>query len=51
MRIYGHLDANFHLAVWNLIYSMGNNMNKPWIVFGEFNEVLHLFKKYGVELV
>lgn len=33
MGIYGHPDVNLCFDVWNLIRSLGNNMDKPWIVF------------------
>lgn len=44
-KVYGYPNINHHLEVWNLIYSLGRNMDKSWIIFDNFNEILHMAEK------
>lgn len=45
--MYGHLDTTHEIDVWNLICYLGGAIDIPKVVFGDFNEVLHLFEKWG----
>lgn len=45
--MYDHPNLNHRPEVWNLILSLGRNVDKPWIIFGDFNIVLYLSNKWG----
>lgn len=38
--VYGHLELAHIGEVWSLIKSIGRRMLSPWVVFGDFNEIL-----------
>lgn len=44
-RVYEHPDLNHRTKVWNLICKIGEMIDKPWVVFDDFNDILHLAKK------
>lgn len=35
------------LEIWNLIYNLGKTIDKPWSMFSDFNEILHLAENRG----
>lgn len=45
--VYGHPELVHRSEVWILIFSLGRKIDKSWIFFGEFNEVLHVSEKWG----
>lgn len=47
IRVYGHLKPTHRTDVWNLICSMGGSIDIPWVMFDDYNEILHLTKKWG----
>ena len=44
---YGHLDSGMRPISWNLLESLKRQCNMPWIVFGDFNEILNSDEKLG----
>lgn len=46
-RVYGHSDLAHRIEVWDFICNLGATIDKPWVVFGDFNEILYLAKKQG----
>ncbi|XP_040998143.1 uncharacterized protein LOC121244182 [Juglans microcarpa x Juglans regia] len=48
--VYGHPDSNLRCEVWSLLKALGRGVNSPWLVFGDFNEILTNFEKYGGNL-
>lgn len=44
---YEHPDANKRYILWQLLDSLNAQCNMPWVVFGDFNEILYSNKKLG----
>ena len=44
---YGHPDARKRGISWQLLESLRNQCDLPWVVFGDFNEITHPDKKLG----
>ncbi|KAK5819465.1 hypothetical protein PVK06_024467 [Gossypium arboreum] len=44
---YGAPYASFQEETWNLLRRLGNEKKFPWLVCGDFNEVLYSFEKVG----
>lgn len=47
MGVYGQLDPTYHIKFWKLIFLLGKNIDQPWVVLGDYNEILHVAKKWG----
>lgn len=47
IEVYGHPDSTHRLEVSNLICNLGETVDKPWTMFGDFNKILHFFEKWG----
>ena len=45
---YGHPDARKRYVSWELLNSLRNQCDMPWIVFGDFNEITHPDEKLGL---
>lgn len=45
--IYASPIRTARLNLWNDMYELGNNLNLPWIMAGDFNEVLDQDEKWG----
>ena len=46
-RSYGHPDARMRPISWNLLESLHRQCQMPWVVFGDFNEILSFDEKLG----
>ena len=44
---YGHPDSGMRSISWDLLVSLKNQCQMPWIVFGDFNEILNSDEKLG----
>lgn len=44
---YGHLDVHEKDASWDLIRRLNGNCNMPWIICGDFNDILYSYEKKG----
>ncbi|KAA3481364.1 reverse transcriptase [Gossypium australe] len=44
---YGSLYAQDREESWNLLKSLRRNEEQPWIVYGDFNEIMYEFEKKG----
>ncbi|XP_050258890.1 uncharacterized protein LOC126703871 [Quercus robur] len=44
---YGHPDAGMRPISWNLLELLNRQCNMPWVVFGDFNEILNSDEKLG----
>lgn len=44
---YGHPETSKRHEVWALIKSLQGRLALPWLVFGDFNEILHMCEKRG----
>ena len=44
---YGQLDARKRFISWQLLAVLKEQCTMPWVVFGDFNEILHLGEKIG----
>lgn len=42
----GHLTQNKN-ASWNLLRVLGQEQDHPWLVSGDFNEIMYSFEKKG----
>ena len=47
MGFYGHPDSGMRSISWNLLESLKKQCSMPWIVFGDFNEILNSNEKLG----
>ncbi|KAF5449841.1 hypothetical protein F2P56_030246 [Juglans regia] len=45
--VYGHPDASNRYLTWNLMRTLCPSTSGPWLVGGDFNEVLYLHEKRG----
>lgn len=45
--VYGHPEVSKRGQVWNLLKSLCSSDETPWIVFGDFNEILQDYEKWG----
>lgn len=45
--VYGHLEASRRNQVWELLKSLHIGANTPWLLFGDFNEILSNEEKCG----
>lgn len=43
--IYGNPEASNKVSTWNLIRTLHSIEQIPWLLGGDFNEVLHLHEK------
>ena len=46
-RFYGHLDMSKRQSSWQLIETLHAQCGMPWVVYGDFNEILHPNGKLG----
>lgn len=44
---YGHLDAAQRSSSWKLLETLNAQLDLPWVVFGDFNEITHIDEKCG----
>ena len=44
---YGHPDSGMRPISWKLLESLKSQCHMPWIVFGDFNEILNSDEKLG----
>ena len=44
---YGHPDAGMRSLSWNLTKSLNRQCDMPWVIFGDFNEIVHPDEKLG----
>ncbi|GMI67799.1 hypothetical protein HRI_000449200 [Hibiscus trionum] len=42
---YGAPEESNRLASWNLLRSLNDCLEIPWMVIGDFNEILYVFEK------
>lgn len=45
--VYGHLEAVMELHMWELIRRLHSLSLLPWVIVGDFNEILKLNEKLG----
>ena len=44
---YGHLDIGMRYISWDLLKTLHSEAKISWVVFGDFNEIVHLHEKLG----
>ena len=44
---YAHPDIGMHSSSWDLLKTLHSQAVLPWVVFGDFNEILHVDEKLG----
>lgn len=44
---YGHPTTAERYRTWNLLRCLGDESTLPWVVVGDFNELLHVDEKIG----
>lgn len=44
---YEHPSTSERYQTWDLLYSLGDESSLPWVVIGDFNELLHAGEKLG----
>ncbi|MBA0845642.1 hypothetical protein Goarm_022211 [Gossypium armourianum] len=47
MGFYSSPYVNNKSVSWNLLKKLGQDRNHPWLVSGDFNEIMYSFEKYG----
>ena len=47
MGFYRHPDASMRFISWRLIESLKRQCDMPWVVFGDFNEIVQSDEKLG----
>nr|POE88663.1 hypothetical protein CFP56_47861 [Quercus suber] len=47
MGFYGHPDTSKWLSSWQLIEALYGQCKMPWLVCGDFNEIMHPDEKIG----
>ncbi|CAM8959766.1 unnamed protein product [Rhodiola kirilowii] len=47
---YGHPETHRRAESWNLIWTLNGMIEKPWLIFGDFNEVLFGWEVKGRRL-
>lgn len=45
--VYGHPYLANQSDVWNLLCNLGSTVDKLWLVFSDFNKIIHCFEKWG----
>ncbi|GLT63047.1 hypothetical protein SLA2020_356410 [Shorea laevis] len=45
--IYGRPQANTRALLWNELSTIANNISMPWMMIGDFNDVLDQSEKFG----
>jgi len=46
---YGHLETHKRYESWHLLAFLNNQFQRPWLCFGDFNEILSMDEKFGRE--
>lgn len=46
---YGHPEVSLQSQTWELLHRLNALNNKPWLVLGDFNEIIALDEYYGRE--
>lgn len=46
-RFYGSPYSRERERMWNLLCTLGTSQNLPWLVSGDFNEILFVHEKKG----
>ena len=46
---YGHSEVALRLNMWALPHQLRGLSTKPWLVLGDFNEMMALDEKWGCE--
>ena len=46
---YGHPDTSMRYISWDLLKTLHSQAKMSWVVFGDFNEIVHLEEKLGWE--
>ncbi|KAA3460308.1 reverse transcriptase [Gossypium australe] len=49
MGFYGSPYSNHKIFSWNLLRKLGQEQNHPWLVSGDFNEIMYSFEKSGAK--
>ena len=44
---YEHPDIGMHSSSWDLLKTLHSQAMLPWVIFGDFNEILHVDEKLG----
>lgn len=44
---YGHPDTSMRYSSWELLKTIHSQVALPWVIFEDFNEILHLDEKLG----
>lgn len=47
---YGYPERTRRQASWDFLRSLSNNVNIPWCIFGDFNDMLYVEDKKGAHL-
>ena len=47
---YGHPETNKRMDSWKLIEQLRKSSDLPWLIMGDFNEIMHLSEKVGGNL-
>ncbi|XP_042958111.1 uncharacterized protein LOC122293658 [Carya illinoinensis] len=48
--VYGHPQTERREEVWSIVKALGRGVTSPWLVFGDFNEILNQSEKHGGNL-
>lgn len=48
MGFYGNLDRIRHMETWNLMRTLAGNSSLPWLLIGDFNDILDGSEKVGL---
>lgn len=49
-KIYGSPEIERMSVFWDLLRSLGSSIDLPWLVYGDFNEILFQHEKRGGRL-
>lgn len=47
IKFYGNLDTSLRCDSWRLLSSLSNEFDLPWLVIGDFNEIMCASEKKG----
>ena len=47
---FGHPETNRRMDSWKLIEQLSKSSDLPWLIMGDFNEIMHLSEKVGENL-